>query len=71
MNEQYQKLDDALRYLFSFDPRIEPTTLDDHAERHRKLGLRAEHFEFFRAAFLDTLRKTTDDTHSLDVWRPN
>ena len=69
MNEQYQKLDHALRYLFSFDPRIEPTTLDDHAERHRKLGLRAEHFEFFRAAFLDTLRKTTDDTYSLDAWR--
>src|SRR5262245_1801483 len=69
MDEQYQKLDHALRYLFSFDPRIEPTTLDDHAEKHRKLGLRAEHFELFRAAFLDTLRKTTDDRYSLDAWR--
>jgi serine/threonine protein kinase len=70
MDEQYRKLDGAIRYLFSFDPTICPTSLDDHAEKHGKLGLRAEHFELFRTAFLEALRETAlTDTYSSDAWR--
>jgi hemoglobin-like flavoprotein len=70
MDEQYRKLDDAVRYLFSFDPSIEPTTLDEHAEMHREFELRAEHFELFRAAFLDALRAAQiTDQYSQDAWR--
>jgi serine/threonine protein kinase len=70
MDDQYRKLDGAVRYLFSFDPTIDPTNLDDHVEKHKKLGLRGKHFELFRAAFLEALRETTvTDTYSLDAWR--
>jgi hemoglobin-like flavoprotein len=69
MDEQYRKLDGAVGSLFSFDPGMQPTTLDAHAERHRELGLTAQHFELFRAAFLAALRETnTADAYSQDAW---
>lgn len=68
MDEQHRKLDQAVHSLFSFE--IEPTALEEHAERHRELGLKAEHFELFREAFLDSLRETQmADAYSIDAWR--
>jgi hemoglobin-like flavoprotein len=70
MDEQYRKLDSAVGSLFSFDPGLQPTTLDAHAERHRELGLTAPHFDLFGAAFLAALRETkTADAYSEDAWR--
>jgi hypothetical protein len=47
-----------------------PTTVDEHIETHRELGLKTEHFELSRTAFLDALReKTVTDAYSLDACR--
>jgi hemoglobin-like flavoprotein len=68
MDMQYSKLDHAMRYLFHFDPDIQPTTLDDQVERHSGLGIRMEHFGLFKVAFLEALRKMGTDTYWLDAW---
>jgi serine/threonine protein kinase len=68
MDMQYRKLDHAMRYVFHFNPDIQPTTLDDQVERHSGLGIRMEHFGLFKAAFLDALRKMGTDTYWLDAW---
>jgi hemoglobin-like flavoprotein len=70
MDQQYRKLDRAVGSLFSFDPSVAPTILDDHAKMHQEIGVKTEHFETFRAAFLDALRATKwVDAYSLDAWR--
>jgi hemoglobin-like flavoprotein len=70
MDEQYQKLDEAVGFLFSFDPSIEPTNLDKPVGRHQELGLKPEHFELFRASFLAALSEAKiTDSYSQDAWR--
>jgi hemoglobin-like flavoprotein len=70
MDQQYKKLDSAVHYLFLFDRSIKLTALDEEAENHRQLGLRAEHFDLFREAFLEALREVEiDDAYSQDAWR--
>jgi hemoglobin-like flavoprotein len=70
MDQQYKKLDSAVHYLFLFDRSIKLTTLDAEAENHRQLGLRAEHFDLFKEAFLEALREVEiDDAYSQDAWR--
>jgi hemoglobin-like flavoprotein len=70
MEEQYKKLDGAVHYLFLFDRSIKLTALDQQAENHRRLGLKPEHFDAFRAAFLEALRQAEiADAYSQDAWR--
>jgi hemoglobin-like flavoprotein len=70
MDEQYKKLDSAVHYLFLFDRSIKLTALDEEAENHRQLGLKAEHFDLFRVAFLEALRQAEIvDAYSQDAWR--
>jgi serine/threonine protein kinase len=69
MDEQYKKLDSAVHYLFLFDRNIKLTALDKEAENHRQLGLKAEHFDLFRAAFLEALHEAEiADAYSQDAW---
>jgi len=70
MDEQYKKLDGAVGSLLYFDRSIEPTCLDAQAESHRRFGLKAEHFDLFKTAFLKALGEVKiTDSYSQDAWR--
>ena len=69
MDDQYRKLDRAMGTILAFNQRLRATTLEPHVETHGHFGLRAEHFGFFREAFLGALRETPDLTeYSLEAW---
>jgi serine/threonine protein kinase len=69
MDDQYRKLDRAMGAILAFNQRLRATTLEPHVETHGHFGLRAEHFGFFREAFLGALRETPDLTeYSLEAW---
>jgi hemoglobin-like flavoprotein len=70
MEEQHKKLAAAVQSLFHFDRGIGMTTLDDEAARHLEFGIKAEHFDVFKAAFLESLCKAKiADGYSHDAWR--
>jgi hemoglobin-like flavoprotein len=69
MDDQYRKLDRAMGTILAFNQRLRTTTLEPHVETHGHFALRAEHFGFFREAFLGALRETPDLTeYSLEAW---
>jgi serine/threonine protein kinase len=70
MPAQYEKLNKAMKLLFNFNPRTEPSSLEDQIESHGGFGLKVEHFDLFRDAFLQALRATQiNDEYSHEAWR--
>jgi serine/threonine protein kinase len=77
LKKQSQNLDHAVSHLLTADisfvkphSSFELTPLDDQAESHRMLGVKAEHFDLFRATFLQALRNAQiTDVYSEDAWR--
>jgi hemoglobin-like flavoprotein len=44
--------------------------LDEQVEKHQEFGLKPEHFEFFKVAFLEALSEAKiTDPLSQDAWR--
>jgi hemoglobin-like flavoprotein len=70
MDKQYQKLDKAMRYVLSFAHSKEAMVLEEQVEKHKGFGLKPEHFEFFKVAFLKALSEANiTDPYSQDAWR--
>jgi hemoglobin-like flavoprotein len=70
MGEQHKKLAAAVQSVLLFDRGLEVTTLDQEAERHLEFGIKAEHFELFITAFLESLcTAKIEDGYSHDAWR--
>jgi len=70
MDEQKKKLHEAAGVLLNFRPTDDPNPMFRHATGHHALGLRPEHFEAFREAFLTALskQKPKPDGYAVDAW---
>jgi hemoglobin-like flavoprotein len=70
MEDQYRKLRGAMGAILAFNRKLKATTLDSQVESHGKFGLKSEHFDLFRAAFLHALRQAkVGGEDSQDAWR--
>jgi hypothetical protein len=70
MDDQYAKLDDAMALILNFSGTMQATTLRTAVARHGALGLKGEHFEAFRKAFLNALGEAKPaDEYSQEAWR--
>jgi len=70
MSAQYRKLDMAISEAINFASHRRTAPLRQQVDKHRGLGLTAEHFEQFREAFLEALGDANIiDECSRDAWR--
>jgi hemoglobin-like flavoprotein len=68
MEEQHGKLAAALHFLVLFDPG-NMTTLDAQAAKHLEFGIKREHFDLFKVAFMKSLCEAQiEDSYSHDAW---
>ncbi|CAH2409642.1 protein kinase domain-containing protein [Mesorhizobium escarrei] len=71
MRQQHVKLNAAMDQLLSYSPVLKVNSLYHEAERHSTLGLRTEHFDTFRDAFLRALSELpgANDAYAQCAWR--
>lgn len=70
VDEQSQKLNRAMSSVLNFTRELRTTSLGDHVDRHRNMGIKPEHFGLFRDAFIDALGEARiADGYAQDAWR--
>jgi hemoglobin-like flavoprotein len=70
IDEQARKLNNAMARILTFNKRLRTARLENEINRHRGMAIKAEHFGYFRDAFVEALStaKITDG-RSHDAWR--